>query len=569
MLIIEQEIIKRFPEWFTGRKSTISKPLLHGYSKFCRLWQIDKFIAEHGHLQGQLLIAQALEYLNIRYSVDHIEKTYIPEKGRCLIIANHPAGVVDALALLHFVSSIRPDVKIVANEALSALGMLDDMIIPVDVFGKSSSATSIKLINEALQAEQCVIMFPAGEVSRIRPTGIKDTPWRTGFYKIAEKNKCSIVPVKITARNSALFYGLSMIYKPLGTLLLPREITQSRNSRFDLRIGKPQSIDSKQLEKPSLKAIRQSLYAIGTRKSALAKGLEPLIPAIDRICLKTEIKKLSLLGETPDGKQIYAGKIPSSSLLLQELGRLRELSFRAVGEGSGKRIDIDKFDTWYDHIILWDNELLAIIGAYRVADGHDVYAQHGLEGFYTASLFQYSCSTVARLVEGMELGRSFVVPDFWNSRSLDNLWIGIGAYLKNKPHVRYLYGPVSISAELPIVAREKIVAYYQEFYGCRLNKAKAHRPFQFLSNKSTLSCSELAMQNLKAELKELDVKIPTLYKQYTELCEKGGVSYLAFGIDPAFSNAVDGLIELDIEMMKPAKRKRYLQQCAELAPNIV
>ena len=565
MLVIEQEIIKRFPQWFTGRKSTISKSLLHGYSKFCRLSQIDKFIAEHGHLQGQLLITHALEYLNIRYSVDHIEKTYVPEKGRCLIIANHPAGVVDALALLHFVSSIRPDVKILANEALSALGLLDEMIIPVDVFGKSSSASSIKLIDEALQAEQCIIMFPAGEVSRLRPTGIKDTPWRTGFYKIAAKNTCPIVPVKITARNSALFYGLSTIYKPLGTLLLPREITQSRNSRFDLRIGKPQLIDAKLLEKPSLKAIRQSLYAIGTRKSASAKGLEPLIPAVDRMLLKTEIKKLGLLGETPDGKQIYAGKIKSSSPLLQELGRLREFSFRAVGEGTGKRIDIDKYDTWYDHIVLWDKELLAIIGAYRVADGHDTYAEHGLDGFYTASLFQYSCSTVTRLVEGVELGRSFVVPDFWNSRSLDNLWVGIGAYLRNKPHVRYLYGPVSISADMPVAAREKIVAYFQKFHGCKLHKAKALRPFQFLSNASIEDCSEQAMQNLKDELKELDVKLPTLYKQYTELCEKGGVSYLAFGIDPAFSNAVDGLIELDIEMMKPAKRKRYLQQRAELA----
>jgi putative hemolysin len=180
-------------------------------------------------------------------------------------------------------------------------------------------------------------------------------------------------------------------------------------------------------------------------------------------------------------------------------------------------------------------------------------------------LFQYSCSTVSRLVEGVELGRSFVVPDFWNSRSLDNLWIGIGAYLRNKPHVRYLYGPVSISADIPVAAREKIVSYYQEFHGCRLNKAKALRPFQFLSHTDFVTCPELAMQNLKDELKQMDVKIPTLYKQYTDLCETGGVSYLAFGIDPAFSNAVDGLIELDIQKMKPAKRKRYLQQRCEFA----
>lgn len=562
MLVIEQEIERRFPQWFNGRKSSISRTLLQGYSKFCRLQQIERFIAEYGHLQGQQLIGKALEYLNVRYSVDHVEKSNIPIKGRCMIVANHPAGVIDALALLHFVGEIRTDVKIVTNEALSALGLLQGMIIPVDVFGKSSRAASVQLINEALQAEQCIIMFPAGEVSRLRPTGIKDTPWRSGFYKIAEKNICPVVPVRITARNSALFYGLSTIYKPLGTLLLPREITARRDSRFDLRIGKPQTIGADLPEKPSLKAIRQSLYAIGTRKSALVKGPEPLIAPVDRSVLKAEIQNLELLGETPDARQIYAGKIKLNSPLLQELGRLRELSFRAVGEGTGKCVDIDKYDAWYEHILLWDTDKLAIIGAYRVADGQDVYAQYGIDGFYTSSLFQYSCKTLARLVEGVELGRSFVVPDFWNSRSLDNLWIGIGAYLKKKPHVRYLYGPVSISADMPVAAREKIVAYYQRFHGCSLGKAKSIRPFQFLSSISFGDCPEQALLGLKDELNALGVRIPTLYRQYTDLCEKGGVSYLAFGIDPAFNNAVDGLIELDINMMKPLKRKRYLQHGA-------
>lgn len=560
MQAIEREIVRRFPGWFDGPKGRIGKALVRGYGKFCRFGEIERFLAEHGHLKGQLLVGQALEYLDIRYAVDQVEKTYIPASGRCIVVANHPAGIVDALALLHLVGSVRGDVRILANEALTSLGLLDELLIPVDVFGAGPHRRSLEAVHDALEREQCVIIFPAGEVSRLRPNGIRDTPWRGGFVRLAAKHGAPVLPVRIKARNSALFYGLSAVYKPLGTLMLPREITARRGTRIEMRIGRPHHVPATAPPKPSLAAIRQSLYAIGTRRRSRAAGPEPVIAPVDARSVRAELKSLERLGETPDGKHIYAGRIASGSPLLQELGRLREITFRAVGEGTGRRLDIDRYDTWYHHIVLWNPDELEIAGAYRLAIGEAVYAEHGVAGFYSATLFDYACSTLARLVQGAELGRSFVVPKYWNSRSLDNLWHGIGAFLARHPEVRYLFGPVSISADMPIAARERLVGFYRQFHGGRQGAAAAKRPFRFLSEPWSGLPREDAFREMKAELLAMGVKIPTLYKQYTELCEPEAVCFLAFGVDPDFNNSIDGLIELDIHGMKPQKYERYFGQ---------
>jgi putative hemolysin len=557
MQVIEQEIIRRFPQWFNGPKGKISTAIMRSYGKFCRFDEIERFLANHGHLKGQLLVEQALEYLDIRYAVDQIEKSYIPASGRCIVVANHPAGVVDALALLHFIGSVRQDVRILANEALSSLGLLDELLIPVDVFTAGRRRSCMDAVHQALEGEQCVIIFPAGEVSRLRPSGIKDTPWHTGFVRLAAKHNAPIVPVRIKARNSALFYSLSAIYKPLGTLMLPREITARRGTRIEMRIGLAHRVNSDAPPKPSLSAIRQSLYAIGTRRHSRIAGPEPLISPVDPRLVKSELKRMELLGSTPDGKQIYSGRILSGSLLLSELGRLRELTFRSVGEGTGKRLDIDRYDTWYEHILLWSPDDLEIVGAYRIAFGDQVYADYGIDGFYSASLFKYSCETLSRLVKGAELGRSFVVPKYWNSRSLDNLWHGIGACLARRPEVQYLFGPVSISADMPIAARECLIAYYRQYHGCQKGSATACRPFQPLQEKTSPLSREEAFRSMREELSDMGVKIPTLYKQYMELCEPDGVRFLAFGVDPDFNNTIDGLMELEIGLMKPHKYARY------------
>lgn len=560
MIALEKTLSSRYPAWFIGHRARISRPLIKTLEKFSRIDEINAFLKTHAHLTGFAFIEAALTQLDARYTVDQVERDRIPVSGRVLIIANHPSGALDALALLHFIGGIRRDVKIVANDMLWEFEGARELLLPVKILGGKPHPDSLNAIEQALKNEQCVIVFPAGEVSRLSWKGITDAQWRRGFVRFAKKCEAPVLPVKINARNSALFYGASLLHKPIGTSLLPREVFSRRGSRVGLRVGLPMSFKQESETTFDLRSIRQALYAIGSRKENAAPALEPLVHPVERARLLSDLKCMNLLGQTPDGKKIYCGRLRSDAPLLREIGRLRELSFRAVGEGTGKKLDIDAFDTWYEHIVLWDANECEIAGAYRVARGNDVYLEKGREGFYTASLFNYPCEVLARLAEGMELGRSFVTPKYWGSRSLDYLWIGIGAYLKQYSDIRYLFGPVSMSAAIPIAAREQMVAYYQTFYGVDRNTVTANHPFRYLAQAPCFVDldAEASFKCLKANLDALGARVPTLYKQYTELCEPGGARFLSFGVDPDFNNAVDGLIEVDLHRLRPKKRERYL-----------
>lgn len=232
-----------------------------------------------------------------------------------------------------------------------------------------------------------------------------------------------------------------------------------------------------------------------------------------------------------------------------------------MGEGTGRSRDLDEFDPYYQHIVVWDAAVRRIAGAYRIIRGANALARSGLPGLYTASLFRYSDDAIARIAEGMELGRSFVVPDYWGSRSLDYLWQGIGAYLQRQPGIRYLFGAVSISAALPLAAREQLVAYHQRYYSAGVGLVESNRPFQYFAAPPSFGEMDAtaAFEVLKANLAALGASVPTLYRQYIDLCEPGGARFLAFGVDPDFSDSIDGLIELDLQAIRPNKRKRYLR----------
>ncbi|MCL1635359.1 lysophospholipid acyltransferase family protein [Luteimonas sp. SX5] len=556
MLQLEQRLQQRFPTWFRGRRAGIARPLLRTLGRWSRFDTIDGFLARSGHLRDFAFVDAALEHLQARYTVETGGR--IPERGRLLIVANHPSGAVDALALLHHIGSVRRDVRIVANDLLSMLQPLAGLLLPVRILGGRASADSLRAIEQALAQEQCVIVFPAGEVSRLGLRGVRDGRWQRGFVRFARKSGAPVLPVRIQARNSALFYGASALFKPAGTALLAREMYARGHRPLTLRIGEPMAIAADTDPTAALRAVRKALYALGKRRAA--PGPEPLAPPVPVEALRRSVEATELLGETADGKQIRAARLQAGSPLLHELGRLRELTFRQVGEGTGRSRDLDAYDAHYEQIVLWDAQAQRIAGGYRVMRGARALAERGLAGLYTASLFRYADEALPRLAEGMELGRSFVVPDYWGSRSLDYLWQGIGAYLRRHPHVRYLFGPVSISAALPLAAREQLVAYYQRYYGSPHALAASNQPFEYFAAPPSFGemDADTAFNVLKGNLAALGTAVPTLYKQYTELCEPGGARFLAFGVDPQFSDSIDGLIEVDMHLLRPKKRKRYL-----------
>ena len=568
MIQLEQRVRQRFPHWFRGKRAVIARPLLRGIGRWSRLDVVDTFLASNREVQGFEFVAAALQFLGTRYQVDAAALARIPAHGRLLIVANHPSGALDAPALLDAVGKVRRDVRIVANDFLGAIPNLRAQLLPVRILGGRPSADSLRAVEAALGRDECVIVFPAGEVSRLGPRGVRDTRWRRGFLRFARACDAPVLPVRIQARNSALFYGASALFKPAGTALLAREMFARRARMLSLQVGRARALPAGVDADALLRELRRDLYALGTRRERVPasdpSAPEALVAEVDPALVRTGIAGMSSLGSTSDGKQIRVGTLAADAPLLREIGRLRELTFRAVGEGTGRALDVDAWDSWYEHIVLWDEAASKIAGAYRIARGAPVLAAHGIRGLYTASLFDYTDDAIARIAQGMELGRSFVVPAYWGSRSIDYLWQGIGAYLRAHPKVRYLFGAVSISAALPPAAREQIVAHYARYHGGDGAEVVSKRPYAYqaaLPGDAAMD-ADTAFRVLKGNLDALGAQVPMLYKQYTELCEPGGARFLAFGVDPDFSNAVDGLIEVDIAQMRPKKRQRYLGAAA-------
>ncbi|MGB3462661.1 MAG: lysophospholipid acyltransferase family protein [Rhodanobacter lindaniclasticus] len=559
MQTIEQRLRQRYPHWFLGRRGRFAATLLQRWVRWSGLDRVDAFHAGHAHLRGLAFIEAALRELDPRHEVDAAAQMRIPAQGPLLVVANHPCGALDALALLDMVGHVRRDVRVVANEVLALVEPLAELLLPVRVFGGGASVVELRRVERALRRDECVIVFPAGEVSRLGLRGVRDGRWRAGFLRFARRASAPVLPVRVEARNSALFYAVSALCRPASVALLAREMFVRHRRPLRLHVGELLTVGESEGERAAVRRVRHALDGAGRAGASAPVGPLPLAPAIDARELRRAVEATELLGATSDGKQIRLARDAGGSPLLQEIGRLRELTFRQVGEGTGCSRDLDRYDASYDHILVWDAQAGRIAGAYRVMRGAEALACAGL---YTASLFRYADAAVPRLAAGMELGRSFVVPDYWGSRSLDYLWQGIGAYLQRHPGVRYLYGAVSISAALPRHASEQVVGYYQRFYGSELALASARRPFAFEAPAPTFDGLDIAaaFDAMKATLARLGTSVPTLYKQYTELCEPGGARFLAFGVDPDFSGSIDGLIEVDLEQLRPRKRQRYLQR---------
>lgn len=564
MFSVNEVMNKHYPN--VADKPWLSKSLNFFLRHLLHEKEISEFGADYPHLLGVDFVEQVLEYFNVSYSIRDNEKERIPSQGRVVIVANHPIGSIDGLALIKLISEVRNDVKVVANEMLMAIKPLHGILLPVNNMQGGTAKECLSNIHHHLQNEGVLLIFPAGEVSRLRIEGVRDISWRSGFLRIAKKAKAPILPIFIDAKNSPLFYGVSMIYKPLSTMLLVKEMFKQRRKHLPMRIGEMIPYESYSTGgialQQQVKLLRKHLYRIGTNKKLIFETQKAIALPEERQSLSKAIKKeCDKLGETADGKLIYLFKHDGSSTIMREIGRLREIAFRAVGEGSNKRRDIDQFDSHYFHIILWDKDDLEIIGAYRLGDAKRLSTDISSCGLYTATLFDFNESMQPYFEQGLELGRSFVQPQYWGKRSLDYLWYGIGAFLKINPQYRYLFGPVSLSNSYPQTAKDLMVQFYHSHFGQQEQLANAKFPCALLPELQDLFPGENYKEEfvqLKHLLANIGVTVPTLYKQYSELCEPGGVKFLSFNIDPDFNDCIDGLVLTDVTMLKEKKRQRYI-----------
>ncbi len=573
-------------DYFQQTGESTDKPLVKAASsilkKLLHQKEINAFIETHRHLEGLEFNDAVLEHFNFTFQISSKDRLRIPDQRRVLMVANHPLGSLDGLALLKLVSEIRSDVKIVATTLLNCIDPLQSIFLSVDNGSKlTKHRDSMKQIIEALEAEQAVIMFPTGEVSRISPMGVRDGKWRTGFLSLAKKTKTPIVPVYIGGKNSTLFYGLSSIYKPLGTIMLVNEMFNKTGDEILFRIGKPipwESIVAMDLSKKAVaKLMRKQVYLLDhKKKKELFKPIENIIHPVRTKLIRNELKDSQLIGKTQDDKHIYLFDYLPNSSVMREIGRLRELSFRQVQEGTGYALDIDSFDRYYRHLILWDEDELEIIGSYRIGEAAKILKAHGEAGLYTHSLFEFDKAFVPYLEHAIELGRSFIQPRYQGKRSLDYLWYGIGAYLHQHPEIRYLLGPVSLSNSWPEPAKKVIASFYKELFGNDQHLATPRLPFDFEAIENFVPFKQVrdeieykqAYSMLKEKMDELGVKVPVLYKQYVELCQPGGCEFLGFNIDPKFSNCIDALILVHINTIKVKKYQRYIESHAVTIQNL-
>jgi putative hemolysin len=565
---IKEIIESKSPDFFNNKWNVFNKIILSIFDKFLHVNQINEVLFCNSQKYGIQFVDAIFEYLNFQFEISSKDMKNIPSEGRLVIVANHPLGGLDGLALIKVISEVRKDVKIVANDVLTKIKNVEELLLPLDVYSVSTQKEQIKNIEKAILDENAVIIFPTGIVSRLNFTGIHDSHWQNGAVKFCSKFESPVLPVFIEARNSILFYLLSMINSKIGMFMLPHELFRKRNSIIKLRIGEviPASAfkNNPLLPKIQSKLLKQHTYKIGKNKKGIFNTEKTIIHPIDSRLLKQELFKCKILGNTFDGKIIYLTDYHSAPNVLKEISRLRELTFRKVGEGTGKTYDMDSYDLHYNHIVMWDSENLEIVGSYRLGLTSEIISKYGKKGLYNSSQFTLNESFDDILNQSIEVGRSFIQQKYWRSNALDYIWQGIGAYLSDKPEIKYLWGAVSISDTYSELCKGLIISYYRKWYNGDNSFATSKNEYHISRNvfedvQQILNGKDYIedFKNLKTALKNNNFSVPVLYRRYTDLTEYCGTSFISFCVDVNFNNSVDGLIVVDLSKLKDDFRNRY------------
>ncbi len=563
----------KFDAGFLKKPYAYQKLVLFLLNKIMLVDRINELLVRHNHLSPKHFIDEVFEELGFSSLIAHTDLNRIPCEGKVICVANHPTGALDSLALLRAILHVRRDVKIVTNDLLMCFENLNEHFLPYNIYDKSVQKENIKLISEWLDKDHALIIFPAGTVSRLNWFRITDSKWRRGAVHFAKKHNSSILPIWIQARNSILFYAVSVLSKKLSMLLFSYELFNKKNKSLRIRIGNliPAKVFSSSFinETYQTKILRKHAERVGKNKKIIFLTEKNVSSPTDARVIKKELNNTNLLGTTHNGMRIYLTNQQESPHCITEIARLRELTFRKVDEGTGKRLDMDKFDSHYSHIIVWNDLDLDIVGAYRIVNGANIPNGLGKNGFYTSTLFHFTDEFKSNYLPwSVELGRSFVQQKYWNTNALSYLWQGIGAYLYKFPEVKYLFGGVSISSNYSELSKELLVSYFNKWFGKNTGLAFSKQPFT-ISETKKIECAKVFdsvnqkddYAKLKNILKTLGYSVPILYKHYSELCEKGGVSFLDFGYDPDFNNCVDGLILVDVKKIKQEKFEKYVTAC--------
>ncbi len=536
-----------------------------GYG-FLGLGKINRLFDGAADYQGREFADHLLENMNITIDVAPEQLENIPKEGGFVVVSNHPFGGIEGVMLLSVIAKVRPDFKIMANFILSHIPNLKENFFAVNPFEKNpewkSSVGGIKGAIMHLADGKGLGVFPAGEVSRYHGHDYpEDLPWSTSIARIIKNAGVPVIPVFWDGRNSRLFYAVDKIHSMLGTARLTRELINKEGTCFNLQIGKPiLPAEIATYEKPADLAayLRSRSYALEANIPEPAK--EKKMPKLAEIegptdlsAMQAELKAIrekSFLYSVSDF-ECYLADYEDIPNIMHEIARLREETFRAIGEGTGKSLDKDEFDVHFKHLILWDTAKQQIAGCYRLGIGSDIIPKLGIKGFYVSSLVKFDESFTDHLSHTIELGRSFVALDYQKEvLPLMLLLRGLSDVVVRYPDIRHFIGPVSISSWMPKFYQSMIVKYVTEKHPVEpelSHMATPTTPFQpdFLK----VDADALMGNNMDSvdkfdkfmfRLSNGNYRLPTLFKKYLKLNAK----FLCFNVDPDFNDTLDALLFL-------------------------
>lgn len=565
----EDELIS-LPDLKFGQK--FGNPLIAKLLK--QLLNINKFnkiYSEHSQKQGVEFLDSVLNALNISYEISEKDIKKIPAKGAFITVSNYPLGGIDGLLLVKIITGIRNSYRMLATKNFHDIEPLKEMVFPVNPFDLPQSETnreqSFSLLKAHLNAGHSVGLFPAGVLSTFKITDkkITDRKWNKDIIGFIQSAEVPVVPVYFHGNNSWLFRLLGNLHPLLQATRLPSGFRKKKKNVFRVRIGSPVSVAEQKEFTDTEKFgrfLRAKTYALGShievkkffRPPRLPRRPEDIIAPLPHETMVGEIERLSAeytLFSSDNYRIICAPPFEMSGLLM-ELGRLREITFREIGEGTNKSCDIDEYDLCYHQLIVWDTRAEKIVGAYRVGKGAEIFAQLGVKGFYIRSLFKISEAFFPVLKESLELGRSFIVKEYQRKPlSLFLLWKGILFFLLKNQNYRYLIGPTSISNNFSTLTKSLIVDFirlnfYNHDFGQYITPKKEFKiPQKYYIDYHVIvpekSQNINRLDKLVSDI-EPHMRMPVLLKKYLKLNAK----IIGFNIDPKFNDALDGLMLLDL-----------------------
>ena len=544
--------------------------------KVLKISTINKFYKRNKHLSKLDFLDAILDEFQIKFEIPEEDMKRLPKEGPYITISNHPLGGIDGILLLKLMIEQRSDFKIIANFLLHRIEPLKPYIMPVNPFeDRKDVASSIRGFKNAilhLREGHPLGIFPAGEVSTYRDGKlVVDKEWEVAAMKLIQKAEVPVVPIYFHAKNSRLFYRLSKISDTLRTAKLPSEVLTQKRRVIKVRVGKPISVKA-QKEHESLadfsEFLRRKTYMLSKTFEDKPKILDNLqsqlkvpkppkriVTPIDQKVMIAEVEALKVKDcklLTSKNYEVYLAAAEDMPNILREVGRLREITFREVGEGTNEAIDLDKFDTYYHHMFLWDNEKNVLAGAYRMGLGSQIFKRFGIDGFYLQDLFRFEPELYKMMSQSLELGRAFIIKEYQQKpMPLFLLWKGIVHTTLRHPEHKYLIGGVSISNQFSNFSKSLMIEFMKSHYYDPYVAQYVHPKKEF-KVKLKDADKDFVFDATEADLNKFDkiidevepgaLRMPVLLKKYI----KQNCKLIGFNVDPLFNNAVDGLMYIKI-----------------------